>query len=92
MVLNCALKLILPSGGAINGAKLWQLDFSRGDYVRDIARAGTFGFTRDVEKCCAPMARRWAVVWTMPIVMDDYKVLNSDGLRYGDEFCQTQNP
>ena len=56
-------------------------------YTRDIARARTFGFTRDVEML---RANGLAVGGGLDnaIVMDDYKVLNSDGLRYDDEFVK----
>jgi UDP-3-O-[3-hydroxymyristoyl] N-acetylglucosamine deacetylase len=56
-------------------------------YARDIARARTFGFTKDVE-----MLRSNGLALggglDNAIVMDDYKVLNSDGLRYDDEFVK----
>jgi UDP-3-O-[3-hydroxymyristoyl] N-acetylglucosamine deacetylase len=58
----------------------------QGNYSRDIARARTFGFTRDVEMMRSTVWP-WAVGWTTPS-MDDYKVLNSDGLRYDDEFVK----
>ncbi len=64
-----------------------EFDFSSGSYARDIARARTFGFTRDVE---ALRANGLALGGGLDnaIVMDDYKVLNSDGLRYEDEFAK----
>ena len=62
-------------------------DMSSGSYVRDIARARTFGFTRDVE---IMRASGLALGGSLDnaIVMDDYRVLNSDGLRYDDEFVK----
>ncbi len=62
-------------------------DLGEGFYARDIARARTFGFTRDVE---ALRANGLALGGGLDnaIVMDDYKVLNSDGLRYDDEFVK----
>ena len=64
-----------------------SFDAGRGNYSRDIARARTFGFTRDVE---AMRAHGLALGGGLDnaIVMDDYKVLNSDGLRYDDEFVK----
>lgn len=64
-----------------------QFDLGHGNYSRDIARARTFGFTRDVE---ALRANGLALGGGLDnaIVMDDYKVLNSDGLRYDDEFVK----
>jgi UDP-3-O-[3-hydroxymyristoyl] N-acetylglucosamine deacetylase len=62
-------------------------DMSQGNYSRDIARARTFGFTKDVE-----MMRSHGLALggglDNAIVMDDYKMLNSDGLRYDDEFAK----
>ncbi len=56
-------------------------------YTRDIARARTFGFTRDVEMLRANGLALGGGL-DNAIVMDDYKVLNSDGLRYDDEFVK----
>ncbi|AKJ27876.1 UDP-3-O-acyl-N-acetylglucosamine deacetylase [Caldimonas brevitalea] len=62
-------------------------DFSSGRYTRDIARARTFGFTKDVEMM---RSRGLGLGGSMDnaIVVDDYRVLNSDGLRYDDEFVK----
>jgi UDP-3-O-[3-hydroxymyristoyl] N-acetylglucosamine deacetylase len=64
-----------------------DFDLSIGSYTRDIARARTFGFTKDVE---AMRANGLALGGGLDnaIVMDDYKVLNADGLRYDDEFVK----
>jgi UDP-3-O-[3-hydroxymyristoyl] N-acetylglucosamine deacetylase len=64
-----------------------EFDLGSGNYSREIARARTFGFTRDVE---ALRAHGLALGGGLDnaIVMDDYKVLNSDGLRYDDEFVK----
>ncbi|MEY4979561.1 MAG: hypothetical protein RLZZ352_1831 [Pseudomonadota bacterium] len=62
-------------------------DMGSGNYAREIARARTFGFTRDVE-----MMRSHGLALggglDNAIVMDDVKVLNADGLRYQDEFAK----
>ncbi len=62
-------------------------DFSQGVYKRDIARARTFGFTKDVEMM---RARGLGLGGNMDnvIVIDDYRVLNTEGLRYDDEFVK----
>jgi UDP-3-O-[3-hydroxymyristoyl] N-acetylglucosamine deacetylase len=62
-------------------------DFGSGRYKRDIARARTFGFTKDVEMM---RARGLGLGGSMDnvIVVDDYRVLNADGLRYDDEFVK----
>jgi UDP-3-O-[3-hydroxymyristoyl] N-acetylglucosamine deacetylase len=58
-----------------------------GRYARDIARARTFGFTRDVEMMRANGLALGGGL-DNAIVMDDYRVLNADGLRYDDEFVK----
>ena len=62
-------------------------DMSEGVYARDIARARTFGFTKDVEMMRANGLALGGCL-DNAIVMDDYKVLNADGLRYDDEFVK----
>jgi UDP-3-O-[3-hydroxymyristoyl] N-acetylglucosamine deacetylase len=64
-----------------------EFDMSSGAYSRDIARARTFGFTKDVEMMRANGLALGGGL-DNAIVMDDYKVLNSDGLRYNDEFVK----
>jgi UDP-3-O-[3-hydroxymyristoyl] N-acetylglucosamine deacetylase len=64
-----------------------EFDISSGTYAREIARARTFGFTRDLE-----MMRSHGLAMggglDNAIVMDDFKVLNAGGLRYQDEFVK----
>ena len=62
-------------------------DLGADSYIRDIARARTFGFTKDVVMM---RSNGLALGGGMDnaIVMDDYKVLNNDGLRYNDEFVK----
>src|SRR3954469_10841458 len=64
-----------------------EFDLGTGNYARDIARARTFGFTRDVEMM---RSRGLSLGGGMDnaIVVDDYRVLNSEGLRYDDEFVK----
>jgi UDP-3-O-[3-hydroxymyristoyl] N-acetylglucosamine deacetylase len=64
-----------------------DFDLSLNSYTRDIARARTFGFTKDVEMMRANGLALGGGL-DNAIVMDDYKVLNSDGLRYDDEFVK----
>ena len=64
-----------------------EFDLGSGSYSRDIARARTFGFTKDVEMLRANGLALGGGL-DNAIVMDDYKVLNSDGLRYNDEFVK----
>jgi UDP-3-O-[3-hydroxymyristoyl] N-acetylglucosamine deacetylase len=65
----------------------YEFDMGSGLYKRDIARARTFGFTKDVEMM---RSRGLALGGSMDnaIVMDDYKVLNSGGFRYDDEIVK----
>jgi len=62
-------------------------DMGSGNYKREIARARTFGFTKDVEMM---RARGLGLGGSMDnaIVVDDVKVLNGEGLRYDDEFVK----
>jgi UDP-3-O-[3-hydroxymyristoyl] N-acetylglucosamine deacetylase len=62
-------------------------DMGSGQYKREIARARTFGFTKDVELM---RSRGLGLGGSLDnvVVVDDYKVLNSGGLRYGDEFVK----
>ena len=64
-----------------------SFDMGSGKYKRDIARARTFGFTKDVD---VMRARGLTLGGSMDnaIVVDDYKVLNAEGLRYDDEFVK----
>ena len=64
-----------------------EFDFSSSGYTRDIARARTFGFTKDVEMMRANGLALGGGL-DNAIVMDDYKVLNTGGLRYNDEFVK----
>ena len=64
-----------------------EFDMGQDSYVRDIARARTFGFTKDVEMMRANGLALGGGL-DNAIVMDDYKVLNAEGLRYNDEFVK----
>ncbi|MBX3646414.1 MAG: UDP-3-O-acyl-N-acetylglucosamine deacetylase [Rhodocyclaceae bacterium] len=63
------------------------VDFAEHSYVREVARARTFGFMQDVETM---RSQGLALGGSLEnaIVMDEYRVLNADGLRYGDEFVK----
>lgn len=63
------------------------VDFAADDYGREVARARTFGFMQDVEFM---RSHGLALGGSLAnaIVMDEYRVLNSDGLRYRDEFVR----
>ncbi len=64
-----------------------EMDFSGRAFVREVSRARTFGFLRDVEKLkAAGLARGGSL--DNAIVVDDFSILNADGLRFPDEFVR----
>lgn len=63
------------------------VDFSSTSFVREVSRARTFGFMRDIEFLRANNLARGGSV-DNAIVVDDYRILNEDGLRYEDEFVK----
>lgn len=64
-----------------------EIDFSSTSFLKEVSRARTFGFIRDVERL-----REQNLVLggslDNAVVVDDYRVLNEDGLRYEDEFVK----
>ncbi|TAN04385.1 MAG: UDP-3-O-acyl-N-acetylglucosamine deacetylase [Rhodanobacteraceae bacterium] len=64
-----------------------EIDFSTTSFVKEVSRARTFGFMRDIEML---REKNLALGGSMDnaIVLDDYRVLNEDGLRYEDEFVK----
>ncbi|NMM26434.1 MAG: UDP-3-O-acyl-N-acetylglucosamine deacetylase [Glaciimonas sp.] len=64
-----------------------EVDFDRVSYVRDVARARTFGFMQDVETLRG-LGLAQGGSMENAIVMDEYRILNRDGLRYDDEFVR----
>ncbi|MGA9575913.1 MAG: UDP-3-O-acyl-N-acetylglucosamine deacetylase [Lysobacterales bacterium] len=64
-----------------------SVDFSTTSYLKEVSRARTFGFMRDLEML---RDRKLVLGGSMDnaIVLDDYRVLNEDGLRYEDEFVK----
>lgn len=64
-----------------------EVDFARDSYVREVSRARTFGFMQDVEALRAHGLAKGGSFGNA-IVMDEYRVLNEDGLRFGDEFVK----
>ncbi|RLA24277.1 MAG: UDP-3-O-[3-hydroxymyristoyl] N-acetylglucosamine deacetylase [Gammaproteobacteria bacterium] len=70
-----------------NRPQMASIDFSSTSFVKEVSRARTFGFMKDIE---ALRKRELALGGSMDnaIVVDDYRVLNEDGLRYEDEFVK----
>jgi len=68
-------------------AQTAYVDFANTSYVKEVARARTFGFIQDVE---ALRDSGLALGGSLEnaIVVDEYRVLNAEGLRYGDEFVK----
>ena len=64
-----------------------RLDFSSRRYIRDISRARTFGFLRDIEYLQSHGLTLGGGL-DNAIVIDDYRVLNEQGLRFDDEFVR----
>ena len=64
-----------------------SMDFSSTSFLREVSRARTFGFMRDLETL---RGRNLIMGGSMDnaIVLDDYRVLNEDGLRYENEFVR----
>lgn len=68
-------------------ARFASIDFSSTSFVKEVSRARTFGFLRDIEML---RQHNLALGGSMDnaIVVDDYRILNEDGLRYEDEFVK----
>ena len=64
-----------------------EVDFTTESYIREVSRARTFGFMRDLEYM---RERNLGLGGSMgnAIVLDEFRVLNEDGLRYADEFVR----
>ena len=64
-----------------------SVDFSSTSFVKEVSRARTFGFMRDIEYLRSQNLALGGSV-DNAIVVDEYRVLNEDGLRYEDEFVK----
>ena len=64
-----------------------EIDFGKTSFVREVSRARTFGFMKDIEKL---RENQLALGGSLnnAIVLDDYRVVNEDGLRYRDEMVK----
>ena len=69
------------------GRQRFRFDFTRRSYTEEIARARTFGFARDIQYLQSQNLALGASLENA-IGLDDERVLNSDGLRYSDEFVR----
>lgn len=68
-------------------SKRAQVDFSTGSFVKEVSRARTFGFLREIEQL---RQQNLALGGSLDnaVVVDEYRVLNEEGLRYEDEFVK----
>jgi UDP-3-O-[3-hydroxymyristoyl] N-acetylglucosamine deacetylase len=68
-------------------SQIASMDFSTTSFLKEVSRARTFGFMKDLEFL---RSRNLALGGTLDnaIVLDDYRILNEDGLRYEDEFVK----
>lgn len=69
------------------GSQRIEMDFASTSYVKEIARARTFGFMQDVESLRAQGLGLGGSL-DNAIVVDEFNVLNAEGLRYDDEFVK----
>ena len=69
------------------GSQIAEVNFSTTSFVREVSRARTFGFMNQIEQL---RANNLALGGSLDnaVVVDDYRVLNEDGLRYVDEFVK----
>ncbi len=70
-----------------NRAKFAEFDFSSTSFVKEVSRARTFGFMHEIEYLRSKGLARGGSV-DNAIVVDEYRILNEDGLRYEDEFVK----
>ena len=64
-----------------------RIDFAENSYIKEISRARTFGFMHEVEALRSMGLARGGSL-DNAIVLDEYRVLNNDGLRFGNEFVK----
>jgi UDP-3-O-[3-hydroxymyristoyl] N-acetylglucosamine deacetylase len=69
------------------GRQSVEIDFAKTSFIKEVSRARTFGFMHEIEWL---REKRLALGGSLDnaIVVDDYRVLNEDGLRYEDEFVK----
>jgi UDP-3-O-[3-hydroxymyristoyl] N-acetylglucosamine deacetylase len=63
------------------------IDFAEDSYIKEVSRARTFGFMREVEALRAMGLARGGSL-DNAVVVDEYRILNSEGLRFADEFVR----
>jgi UDP-3-O-[3-hydroxymyristoyl] N-acetylglucosamine deacetylase len=70
------------------GRQTYAADIDAGRFRKDIARARTFGFMKDVERLWAAGYALGSSLENSVVIGDDHRVINVGGLRYSDEFAR----
>jgi UDP-3-O-[3-hydroxymyristoyl] N-acetylglucosamine deacetylase len=70
------------------GRQTYAADIDAGRFRKDIARARTFGFMKDVERLWAAGYALGSSLENSVVIGDDHRVINVGGLRYADEFAR----
>lgn len=70
-----------------SGVRQATIDFSKTSYVKEVSRARTFGFLKDAERLRRQNLALGASI-DNTVVLDEYRILNEDGLRYEDELVK----
>ncbi len=82
-----AFSIVFNHPAIDKSAQRAEIDFAEHSYIREIARARTFGFVQEVETLRENGLALGGGLENA-IVLDEFRVLNQDGLRYGDEFVK----
>lgn len=79
--------IVFPHPAISKSAQQAEVDFAEHSYVREVSRARTFGFMQEVEYLRENGLALGGGLENA-IVLDEFRVLNHDGLRYADEFVK----
>jgi UDP-3-O-[3-hydroxymyristoyl] N-acetylglucosamine deacetylase len=82
-----AFSIVFNHPAIDKSAQKAEIDFAEHSYTREVARARTFGFMQEVEYLRENGLALGGGLENA-IVLDEFRVLNQDGLRYGDEFVK----
>ena len=82
-----AFSIVFNHPAIDKSAQQAEIDFAENSYIREVSRARTFGFMQEVEYLRENGLALGGGLENA-IVLDEFRVLNQDGLRYGDEFVK----
>jgi len=82
-----AFSIVFNHPAIDKSAQQAEIDFAEHSYIREVSRARTFGFMQEVEYLRENGLALGGGLENA-IVLDEFRVLNQDGLRYGDEFVK----